>query len=228
VDTKISPERADRLRAVAAQTLSSGPVNLSEVASATGVPRSTLFYHFKGADELTRWFVEELLAELGQQVAAAVAAQADPPAQLVAAIQTVMDVTFQQRSLTEALLRGVFSGPDFADRLRMTRETVFPAVRETLTRGIADGSLVDVDIDETIAGFIGAIGVIGLHHLGRLGPADPAPPPNDFISLMLRGLQTPTVARSEKRAAEGDAAPYGAAPRTARAAAGKSGRRTAR
>lgn len=226
--TPISPDMADRLRAVAAETLSSGPVNLSAVAAATGVPRSTLYYNFKGADELTRWFVDELLAELGQQVAAAVAAQADPPAQLVAAIQTVMDVTVEQRALTEALLRGVFSGPDFADRLRMTRETVFPAVRETLQRGIADGSLVDVDIDETIAGFIGAIGVIGLHHLGTLGPADPAPPPNDFISLMLHGLQTPAADRPEKQVAAAQAAPPGPAPRTASAAAGKWRRRTAR
>ncbi|HUQ00625.1 MAG TPA: hypothetical protein VM093_09220, partial [Aeromicrobium sp.] len=126
--TSISPELADRLRAVAAETLSSGPVNLSAVAAATGIPRSTLYYNFKGADELTRWFVDELLAEIGERIAAAVAAEADAPAQLAAAIHTLTDVTVEQRALTESLLRSVFSGPDFADRLRMTRDTVFPAV----------------------------------------------------------------------------------------------------
>jgi AcrR family transcriptional regulator len=200
VGTSISPEMAERLRAVAAETLSAGPVNISAVAAATGVPRSTLYYNFKGADELTRWFVDELLVEIGERMAAAVAAEVDPPAQLAAAIHTLTDVTVEQRSLTEALLRGVFSGPDFADRLRMTRDTVFPAVRETLERGIADGSFVDVDIDETIAGFIGTIAVIGLHHLGTLGPADPVPPPNDFISLMLASLQNPEARRSAARA----------------------------
>jgi AcrR family transcriptional regulator len=174
-------------------------VNLSAVAAATGVPRSTLYYNFKGADELTRWFVDELLAEIGERIAAAVAAEANPPAQLAAAIHTLTDVTIEQRALTEALLRGVFSGPDFADRLRMTRDTVFPAVRDTLQRGIADGSFVDVDIDETIAGLIGTIAVIGLHHLGTLGPADPVPPPNDFISLMLQSLQSPAAERAAAR-----------------------------
>jgi hypothetical protein len=128
-----------------------------------------------------------------------VAAEANPPAQLAAAIHTLTDVTIEQRALTEALLRGVFSGPDFADRLRMTRDTVFPAVRDTLQRGIADGSFVDVDIDETIAGLIGTIAVIGLHHLGTLGPADPVPPPNDFISLMLQSLQSPAAERAAAR-----------------------------
>lgn len=200
VGISISPEMAARLRVVAAETLSAGPVNLSAVAAATGVPRSTLYYNFKGADELTRWFVDELLVEIGERISAAVAAESDPPAQLAAAINTVMHVTVEQRALTEALLRGIFSGPDFADRLRMTRDTVFPAVRATLERGIADGSFVDVDVDETIAGFIGTIAVIGLHHLGRLGPADPAPPPNDFISLMLQSLQNSALPAKPVRA----------------------------
>jgi AcrR family transcriptional regulator len=226
VGTSISPEMAERLRADAAETLSSGPVNLSAVAAATGVPRSTLYYNFKGADELTRWFVEALLVDLGEQVAAAVAAESHPPAQLAAAIHTVMDVTFQRRALTEALLRGVFSGPDFTDRLRLTRDSVFAAVRETLHRGIADGSFVDVDVDETIAGFIGAIAVIGLHHLGTLGPADPAPPPNDFISLMLESLQNPATGRAAAREELGSrragrvAAGSGRRSRTSRSAPG--------
>lgn len=224
--TSISPELADRLRAVAAETLSSGPVNLSAVAAATGVPRSTLYYNFKGAEELTRWFVDELLAEIGERIAAAVAAEVDPPAQLAAAIHTLTDVTVEQRALTEALLRGVFSGPDFADRLRMTRDTVFPAVRETLQRGIADGSFVDVDVDETIAGLIGTIAVIGLHHLGTLGPADPAPPPNDFISLILQSLQNP-AARPTKRMAAVQAVRTEPAPRAVRAT-GKPGKRAVR
>ena len=46
-------------------------MNLSAVAAATGVPRSTLYYNFKGADELTRWFVDELLAEIGERIALA-------------------------------------------------------------------------------------------------------------------------------------------------------------
>lgn len=223
---RIPAELADRLRAVAARTMDAGPVNLSAVAADIGVPRSTLYYYFRGAEELTRWLVEELLVQLGHQVTAAVAAQHDPPAQLVAAISTVMDVTVQQRGLTEALLSAVFSGPDVADRLRMTRESVFPAVRETLERGIADGSLVDVDVDETIAGFIGALGVIGLHHMGGLGPADPEPPPNDFISLMLRGLQAPVGGPAEERVAAARGASSGPRRRSPSAVAGRSRRRS--
>src|SRR5581483_8863521 len=88
VGISISPEMAERLRAVAAETLSAGPVNLSAVSAATGVPRSTLYYNVKGADHLTRWFVDELLAELGERITAAAAAESDPPAQLAAAINT--------------------------------------------------------------------------------------------------------------------------------------------
>lgn len=189
--TPIPVQMADRLRAVAAETLAAGPVNLSAVAAATGVPRSTLYYNFKGADELTRWFVDELLSDLGGQVAAAVAAENDPPAQLAAAINLTMAVTIGQPALTGALLQSVFAGPDFGERLRFTRATVFSTVREVLQRGIAAGTFVDVDVDETIAAFIGAIAVISLHHLGTLGPADPEPPANDFLSLMLRSLNMP-------------------------------------
>lgn len=187
----ISPSLAARLRAVAVDTLSAGPVNLSAVAKATGIPRSTLYYNFNGSEELTRWFIDELLGELGTRIAAAVAEQSDPPAQLRAAISSTMQVTIQQPALTSALLRGVFAGPDFGDRLRMTRETVFPAVRDVLERGVEDGSFVEMDVDEAVAAFIGVVALVSLHHLGALGPADLTLPENDFISVMLRGLVNP-------------------------------------
>jgi AcrR family transcriptional regulator len=203
METSLSPQIAERLRAVAAETLRSGPVNLSAVAKQTGVPRSTLYYNFKGAEELTRWFVDELLTELGGQIAATVEAEPDPVAQLDAAVNATMAVTIEQPALTGALLSSVFSGPDFADRLRWTRDTVFPAVRETLRRGIADGSFLDVDVDEAIAALIGIIAVVSLHHLGTLGPADPQLPPNDSVTLFLHSLRNPTAARRSARSSVG-------------------------
>lgn len=195
------PQRlADRLRPVAAETLSSGPVNLSAVAEATGIPRSTLYYNFKGSEELTRWFIDELMGELGANVAAAAAAHVDPPAQLRAAVDATMQVAIQQPALTSALLRGMFAGPNFGDRLAMIRETVFPAIREVLERGIADGSFVEMDVDEAIAGFIGVIALVSLHHLGALGPAEPTLPENDFITAMLRGLINTQRSDKAKRA----------------------------
>ena len=199
MESSLSPQIAERLREVAAETLRSGPVNLSAVAKRTGVPRSTLYYNFKGADELTRWFVDELLTELGEQMAATVDAEPDPPAQLSAAVSATMALTIDQPALTGALLSSVFSGPDFADRLRWTRDTVFPAVRETLKRGIADGSFIDVDVDETIAALIGLIAVVSLHHLGTLGPADPKLPANDSVSLFLQSLRNPAASRRTGR-----------------------------
>lgn len=201
--SSLSPQIAERLRSVAAETLRSGAVNLSAVAKRTGVPRSTLYYNFKGAEELTRWFVDELLTDLGEQIATIVEGEPDPPAQLAAAVNATMSLTIEQPALTGALLSSVFSGPDFADRLRWTRDTVFPAVRTTLKRGIADGSFIEVDVDETIAALIGLIAVVSLHHLGTLGPADPNLPANDSVSLFLQSLRNPAAARRPRRSSVG-------------------------
>jgi AcrR family transcriptional regulator len=180
---------AARLRPVAARALGTfGPVNLTEIAAATGIPRSTLYYNFKGSEELTRFFVDELLTQIGAAVRDAVATHSDPADQLAAALVVNLNMSTEDPGLTLALLRGVLAGEDFGERLRYTRETVFAPLRTVLAAGIAAGAFVDVDIDETIAALIGIIALVTLHHLGSLGPAAPTPPEHSFISVVMRGL----------------------------------------
>jgi len=147
-----------------------------------------LYYTFKGSEELTRWFVDELTKNLGLEVARAVSTHEDPRSQLRAGIAATTALASEQPALTLALLRGVFTGEDMTDRIKVVRETVFPAVRAVLERGIDDGSFVAVDVDETIAAFIGVIALLSLHRLGQLGPLQPRPGVNDIVSIMLNGL----------------------------------------
>ncbi|HEY1972838.1 MAG TPA: TetR/AcrR family transcriptional regulator [Pseudonocardia sp.] len=179
-------EIAARLRELSKEILDGPmPVKVNAVADATGISRSTLYYYFDGSDDLTRFFMEELLGRIGAAVETEVAAQPTPPRKLAAVINTTLSFTAAQPTLAAALLRAVFT--DFGEHTYKDSETVFGHVRAIIEEGIADGSFIPVDSGDVMALVFGAVSMVSLHELGRAG-ADPEVYKNTVLTVVLRGV----------------------------------------
>jgi AcrR family transcriptional regulator len=177
-----------RLRRVTGQVVQSGgPVKVNEVADASGVPRSTLYYYFESAEELTRFLLADKLAEIGEAVQKAVATRTSNVDRLTAVLDTTLMVTTEQPVLASALLRVSLSGDNVSQQLRETKEIVFGALRAIVQDGIADGTFIDVDVEDVMALIMGAVAIVSLDELGR-GRPDATAIRNTVRSVVIRGL----------------------------------------
>jgi AcrR family transcriptional regulator len=179
---------AVRLRKVTGQVVQSGgPVKVNDVADASGVPRSTLYYYFESAEDLTRFLLADKLAEIGEAVQKAVATRTSHVERLTAVLDTTLMVTTEQPVLASALLRVSLSGDNVGQQLRETKEVVFGALRAIVQDGIADGTFIDVDVEDVMALIMGAVAIVSLDELGRGGP-DATAIRNTVRSVVIRGL----------------------------------------
>lgn len=195
----VPKDMAARLRKVTEQVVDArGPATVNDVADASGIPRSTLYYYFESAEELTRFLLADKLAEIGEAVQKAVATRSTNLERLSAVIETTLTVTTEQPILASALLRVSLSGENFGQQLRETKEVVFGALRDIVRDGIADGTFIDVDVEDVMALVMGAVAIVSLDELGRGGP-DPTIITRTIRSVILRGLLVDPTRADERK-----------------------------
>lgn len=184
-------EIAERLRGVTNQLTSSRwPVKINDVVEAAGIPRSTLYYYFEGSAGLTRFFVDDLLRQIGCRVNAAVSGQVTPPEQLQAAVDAVLSFAVEKPVLAWMLIRAVFISEDLERQIWQTQETVVGSLRSVLERGIAEGYFIAVDVGEAMASLFGSTALVCLYALDKGGPPNRPAMSRVVTTMSLRGLCT--------------------------------------
>lgn len=184
----VPKQMAVKLRAVTEQVVQAGgPVRMNDVVDATGISRSTLYYYFESAEELTRFLLLDKLAAIGEVVEKEVAGATSPTERLVAVLDATLRVTTEQPVLASALLRATLSGDNFGQQLRETKEVVFGALRKIVQDGVECGTFIPVDVEDVMALVMGAVAMVSLDELGRGGP-DPAALQRTVRSIVVRGL----------------------------------------
>lgn len=183
-------EMAARLRGVTEQVMQAGePVRINDVVDATGISRSTLYYYFESAEELTRFLLRDKLIAIGDAVQKAVSEATTATERLVAVLDTTLRVTTEQPVLASALLRANLAGENFGEQLRETKEVVFGALRQIVSEGIEEGTFIPVDVEDLMALVMGAAAMTSLDELSR-GRPDPAALRNTVHAVIVRGLLT--------------------------------------
>ncbi|GAA0623553.1 hypothetical protein GCM10009547_28280 [Sporichthya brevicatena] len=179
---------AEKLLAVTEQVVQpGGPVRINDVVDATGISRSTLYYYFESAEELTRFLLVDKLAAIGETVQKEVSAATGPTERLVAVLDATLRVTTEQPALASALLRANLAGENFGQQLRETKEVVFGALREIVQDGVREGTFIPVDVEDVMALIMGGVAMASLDELNRGGP-DPAALRHTVRSVIARGL----------------------------------------
>lgn len=189
---------AERLARAASAFAGTGfeSASIDDIAKATGIPRATLYYHFRSKDNVLAFLLESMLDETRVAVDAAIASRAKAPTRLrrvLAAHLTVMAAN----PATARLLVGNLGGAGALTDMAAAIQSTFRApVSRLLNEGIADGSFRAVDTDRTVTALFGAVVVSGLRELVVGEGIDVASVTDAIMTLVLDGL---TVAKVPTR-----------------------------
>lgn len=152
----------------AAETLlaSFDDIQMSDIAAAAGIARSSLYYYFTSRDDILFYFLRAMLDELAEAAALAANGAGDPPKRLVGVVRAQLDHFNRHPAVTHWLIAqlGRPGRPaDMAARIKIGFEE--PVCR-LLIEGAEDGSLRSLpDAGIGATALFGAVLVMGLRLL---------------------------------------------------------------
>lgn len=165
---------------------------MEDLAEATGVPKATLYYHFRGKDEILAWLLRSTLSALGEAVAEAASGRGTARRRLEAVVLAHLRVMAERPASCRILVAGL----DRAARMPELAEGVGRAFHAPvlclLADGAADGSWRKVKDPTTVSSSIfGAVLIPALHTLIAGEPLDP----NQVAPAILRFIFTGLIGR---------------------------------
>lgn len=171
---------------------------MEDVASASGVPRATLYYYFAGKDDVLAFLLQSMLDDLQVSVDTALGVDGDPHTRLRAA----MSAQFGHLAANPAGAQMLIMNLGRAGRLGVISSGIndgFHApVRQILADGISAGELVDVDLDVTATALFGAVTAVGLRSLVRTGTIDVDATTDRLFTVFWSGMAVRSETRSVK------------------------------
>lgn len=117
------------------------------------------YFHFpQGKQAIFLALIDVLVPKLAAAVDRAIAGEADPVAQMDAALRTVMETFSRHRRLSKILLvEAVGLGHGFDEKLMRTRGSFAALIQGYLDRAVAAGAIGPLDTETTAWAWFGAI-----------------------------------------------------------------------
>jgi AcrR family transcriptional regulator len=171
---QVPVDMAEKLNTAADGLLASfDDLQMSDIANAAGVARSSLYYYFANKDDVLSFLLRSTLDALTETIAAAAASQGDPATRLRAVVRAHLQHLNDHPSASQLLVANLGRAgrlPEIAARVTQGFEE---PVRRLLAEGARDGSLRP-QADEALAAtaLFGAVLVIGLRSLVVEGVID--------------------------------------------------------
>ncbi len=170
---EIPDDIAQRLRATAEQVGTSfDDMTMDAIVEATGIPRATLYYHFRSREQVLAFLLSATLRDIAEAVAVAASSSAPVRDRLLGVVQAQIETMAANPATTQLLvanlgragkLPDITAGIDLAFRIPL---------QQLLVDGAADGSLKAVDPEITATAIFGAVTVVGLNAIMRDGRLD--------------------------------------------------------
>lgn len=190
------PERlAERLPEVAALFATNGFENTSvaDIATATGVPRATLYYHFDDKQAMLAHLLGRLLDRFATAITDATESAGGACEQLRQIVGAIVSVIADEPDACLLLLTDLARAgrlPEIAGRI----DHVFHRpLRRVLRDGVAQGSIRAVDIEHTAAAVFGAVVFAALQRPSTGRPVETERVIEAVTGLLVGGLQLPTT-----------------------------------
>lgn len=136
---------------------------IDEIADVTGIPIATLYYYFRGKDEILAFLLRDLLENIAGEVGAAMSQPGPAHERLRSSVEAQMRVMLENPAACRALV-GDLGRATRLPELAAALETAFHRPLEQLLReGVDDGTLRPVQDPGMVAlSIFGAITVAGL------------------------------------------------------------------
>lgn len=160
-------EMATKLQAAAETLLASfDDVQMTDIAAAAGVARSSLYYYFTNKDDILAFFLRAVLNELADATTAAANSPGDPPARLAAVVRAQLGHLDRHPAASQQLIAHLGRAGQLADIAARIHNGFEAPVRRLLIEGARDGTLRPLpDPELGASALFGAVLVIGLRSL---------------------------------------------------------------
>ena len=144
---------ADKLYAAADLIAAKGLENtkIDEIATAAGVPRATLYYHFAGKEEILAFLLRHSLAALADEVAEAAATPGTGRQRLAAVIGVWIEHTMRRPGVSRALVGDLGRAIRLPELAGAVQKAFYDPIAGVLTAGAEDGSLRTFANPESVA-----------------------------------------------------------------------------
>lgn len=161
---------------------------MEDVASATGVPKATLYYYFEGKEDILSFLFAEILDEVARAIGGAVDTEGDAGERLAAAIEAHLGVFERFPTASRALqfdLGRAARMPDVAERVK---KAFVQPVHDLLVEGARDGSLRRLGDPWLVAtAILGSITTTGINFLTVSPKRKSSKVAEDLIGFVLTG-----------------------------------------
>ncbi|HET7735371.1 MAG TPA: TetR/AcrR family transcriptional regulator [Nocardioidaceae bacterium] len=163
---------------------------VEDVATATGVPKATLYYYFAGKEQILAFLLQETLQQMADEVAIAIAVPDSAAVRLAEVVRAQLRVMADQPAVCRALIENLGRAGRMPEIANSVTEAYYSPVQQLLDQGVRDGSLRATEDPATTAMVLfGAVTMSALAYLatGRsLNPEDLSP---SILSVVLDGLR---------------------------------------
>jgi AcrR family transcriptional regulator len=189
------PDRvAEQLPAAAALFAARGVENTSvaDIASATGIPRATLYYHFDDKQAVLAHLLARLLDRFAAEVTTAAAADADARSRLHAVVRAIVTVIAEEPDTCLVLLGDLSRAGRMPDIAAHIDRAFHRPLRRLLRDGAADHTLQVTDVEHTAAAVFGAVVFAALQQPSLGAPVEVDRVTATVTDLLDRGLAATT------------------------------------
>jgi AcrR family transcriptional regulator len=139
---------------------------MADLVAASGVPRATLYYHFRGKDAVLGWLMQSTVGHLASAVNAAVSGPGPARDRLEAVIRAVLATMGEYPEACRVLIGNLEQAGQLADIVEELVAAFHLPVVGLLDEGAADGSLRAVhDPAATASALFGAVAIAALQSL---------------------------------------------------------------
>lgn len=189
----VPPELADKLAEAVSDFASSfEDVRMTDIATASGVSRTTLYYYFASKDDVLAFLCRSMLDDLGASVATALTLGADTRTRLRAVVRAQLEHLATNPATSQLLLLNLGRTGRTAQVVGGIDAGFHAPVRQVLSDGVSAGEIGDVDIALTATAIYAAVTVVGLRSLVLTGCIDVAGTADRLFSLLWSGIAPPS------------------------------------
>ncbi|WKG03949.1 TetR/AcrR family transcriptional regulator [Mycolicibacterium sp. HK-90] len=114
---------------------------IEDIATASGVPKATLYYYFKGKDDILAFLFRDALDALARDVAAAADAPGPGRDRLAAVVQAQVAHTMNRPATAQALVGDLGRAIRLPELASAVQEAFYDPIARVLRAGSEDGSL---------------------------------------------------------------------------------------
>ena len=153
-------------------------MTMEAIVEATGIPRGTLYYHFRSREQVLAFLLSATLDDIAEAVDNAVAGPGTVPERLIEVVRAQLSTMAANPATTQLLVANLGRAGKLPDTLDdadiaagIDRAFRVPLQR-LLVEGAEDGTLRVLDPEITATAIFGAVTVVGLNALMREGHLD--------------------------------------------------------